>query len=189
MPATTTVRDDLGYVRDVVSRSERPAFPRGIAYLWAAIGLVGFSLIDFAPERVSLFWTIAAPVGFAVSAWLGGRHARAAGQQSRRDGKKHVLHWAGLMTAIFMLYPLIAQGALQGKAIAQVILLFAALGYYLASVHLVPALKWAALAMALGYVATLTLDAFAWTALGVLFAAGLVVSARAAGEGRGSQPA
>src|SRR5687767_6468957 len=187
MPGTTNVRDDLGYVRDVVSRSEHSAFPSGIAYLWAAIGLVGFSLIDFAPERVPMFWTIASPAGFILSAWLGWKHSREAGQESRREGHAHMLHWGALMAAIFLLYPLIAQGALQGKAIAQVILLFVTLGYFLAGVHLVPALKWAAVAMALGYVATVTLDGFAWTALGVLFAAGLVVSARATGAARGSR--
>lgn len=41
----------------------------------------------------------------------------------------------------------------------------------------------------LGYVVTITADGFAWTALGVLFAAGLVISARVAGGGRGQQPA
>ena len=189
MPATTDMRDDLGYVRDVVHRSERSAFPGGIAYLWAAIGLVGFSLIDFAPERVPLFWTIASPTGFLLSAWLGWQHAREAGQESAREGRNHMLHWGGLVVAIFLLYPLIAQNALQGKAIAQVILLFVALAYFLAGVHLAPPLKWAAAAMAVGYVATLTLDDFAWTALGVLFALGLIASALAAGKGRGSRRA
>lgn len=189
MPGTANVRDDLGYVRDVVHGSERSAFPSGIAYLWAAIGLVGFSLIDLAPGRVGLYWSIASPAGFLLSAWLGWKHARDAGQESARDGRSHMLHWGGLVVAIFLLYPLIAQNALQGKAIAQVIILFVALAYFLAGVHLAPALKWAAAAMALGYVATITLDGFAWTALGVLFALGLIVSALAAGKGRGSQRA
>lgn len=189
MSGTTNVRDDLGYVRDVVRRSERNAFPAGIAYLWAAVGLVGFSLVDFAPGRVGLYWAIAAPVGFLLSAWMGARQARTAGQLSAREGRGQLLHWGGLMVAIFLLYPLIAQGALQGETIAQVILLFVALGYFLAGVHLIPALKWAALAMAIGYVVTITVDGFAWTALGVLFAAGLVISARVAGGGRGQQPA
>lgn len=189
MSGTTNVRDDLGYVRDVVSRSDYSPFPKGIAYLWAAIGLVGFSLIDFAPERVPMFWAIASPAGFILSAWLGSRHAREAGQESRREGRAHLLHWGGMMAAIFLLYPLIAQGALENKAIAQVILLIVTLGYFLAGVHLMPALKWAAVAMVFGYVATVTLDGFAWTALGVLFAAGLVVSARAAGDGRDTQRA
>lgn len=187
MAATSDARGDLGYVRDVLTRSERSGFPAGIAYLWAAIGLVGFSLIDFAPERVGLYWSIASPLGFLLSAWLGWRHARETGQESARDGRGHMLHWGGLVGAIFLLYPLIAENALQGKAIAQVILLFVALAYYLAGVHLAPALKWAAAAMAVGYVATLVLDDFAWTALGVLFALGLIASALAAGKGRGAQ--
>lgn len=182
MPATTDARHDLGYVRDVVNRSERGAFPSAIAYLWAAIGVVGFSLIDFAPERVGIYWTIAAPVGFLLSAWLGWRQARVVGQESAREGRGHMLHWGALTVAIFLLYPLIAQGALRGEAIAQVILLMVSLGYFLAGIHLVPALRWAALAMAIGYVVTVTIDAFAWTALGVLFAAGLVISARVAGD-------
>jgi len=188
MASTTNARDDLGYVRDVVNRSERNAFPAGIAYLWAAIGLVGFSLVDFAPERVGMFWSIAAPVGFFLSAWLGSRQAYTAGQLSARDGRGQLLHWGGLMVAIFLLYPLIAQGALEGEAVAQVILLFVALGYFLAGIHLIPALKWAALAMTIGYVITITVDGFAWTTLGVLYAAGLVISARVAGGGRGQQP-
>jgi hypothetical protein len=182
MPTTTDVRDDLGYVRDVVNRSERSAFPSAIAYLWAAIGVVGFSLIDFAPERVSMYWMIASPVGFVLSAWLGWRQARVAGQESARDGRRHMLHWGALLAAIFLLAPLMAKGTLSGEAIAQVILLIVSLGYFLAGIHLVPALRWAALAMAIGYVVTVTIDAFAWTALGVLFAAGLVISARVAGN-------
>lgn len=71
MAATSDARGDLGYVRDVLKRSERTGFPAGIAYLWAAIGLVGFSLIDFAPERVGLYWSIASPAGFLLNAWLG----------------------------------------------------------------------------------------------------------------------
>lgn len=182
MPATTNVRDDLGYVRDVVNRSERSAFPSAIAYLWAVIGVVGFSLIDFAPERVGYYWMVAAPVGFVLSAWLGWRRARAVGQESARDGRQHMLHWGGLLAAIFLLAPLVLKGALAGEAIGQVILLIVSLGYFLAGVHLVPALRWAALAMVVGYVVTVTIDAFAWTALGVLFAAGLVISARVAGN-------
>ena len=189
MSGTTNVRDDLGYVRDVVNRSERSAFPAGIAYLWAAIGLIGFSLIDFAPENVGLYWIVAAPIGFLLSMWMGARQARTAGQLSAREGRGQMLHWGALMVAIFLLYPLIARGSLQGETIAQVILLLVALAYFLAGVHLMPALKWAALAMALGYIVTVTVDGFAWTALGVLFAVGLVISARVAGGGRGHQTA
>ena len=90
------VEEDLGYVRDVVSRSERDDTPRAIWYLWAAIGGIGFALIDFRPERVGLFWSVAAPLGFLASVWLGWRHGRALGQESRREGRAHMLHWGGM---------------------------------------------------------------------------------------------
>lgn len=189
MQTQSNVNDDLGYVRDVVRGAGDGAFPPAIAYLWAAIGLVGFSLIDFAPERVALFWSIAAPAGFLLSAWLGWRHGRRVGQESRREGSKHMLHWGALLVAIFLLYPLIASGELRGEAIAQVILLIVALGYFLGGVHLSPALRWAALAMTVGYIVTVTIDAFAWTALGTLFAIGLVITARMAGDSRGQRTA
>ena len=51
VPSPRRVGEDLGYVRDVVGRSERDATPRAIWYLWAAIGGIGFALIDFRPER------------------------------------------------------------------------------------------------------------------------------------------
>lgn len=189
MPDTTNVQDDLGYVRDVVRRSEHSAFPSAIAYLWAVIGVIGFALIDLDPERVGIYWIVAGPAGFLISMWLGWRQGRAVGQQSARDSRAHIAHWGALLITIFLLTPLIASGSLRGEAIAQVIILILALVYFLASIHMAPALKWAALAMALGYVVTVTMDRFAWTALGVLFAVGLVVSARVAGGGRGHQQA
>lgn len=183
------ISDDLGYVRAVVDRAERADFPRALAYLWAAIGLAGFSLIDFAPERVMLYWTIAAPLGFLLSFLIGWRQGRSAGQESARTGRVHLLHWGALLVAIFLLYPLIATGALRDATIAQVIILMVALGYFLAGVHIVPALKWAGLAMGAGYVATLTLDRFTWTALGVLFAIGLIAAAHMGGRPRDQQAA
>lgn len=189
MQSQGNVTEDLGYVRGVVRGASAGAFPAAIAYLWAAIGLIGFSLIDFAPERVGLFWTVAAPLGFVLSAWLGWRHGRSVGQESRREGIRHMLHWGALLVAIFLLYPLVATGTLRNEAIAQVILLMTALVYFLGGLHLVPALRWPALAMVLGYIVTVTVDRFAWTALGILFAIGLIITARVAGEGRGQRPA
>lgn len=184
-----SISEDLGYVRNIVRRAATPAFPPAIAYLWAAIGAVGFSLIDIAPAQVGIFWSIAAPAGFIISMWLGWQHSRRVGQESRRFGTRHMLHWGALLATVFLLYPLIVSGQLRGETIAQVILLIVALGYFLGGIHLVPALRWAALAMLLGYLVTVTIDGFAWTALGILFAAGLVITGRVAGGGGGQRSA
>lgn len=176
------IEQDLGYVREVVSRSERGGTPRAIWYLWAAIGLVGFSLIDLRPEWVPLFWTIAAPAGFFLSVWLGWRHARRIGQDSRREGWAHLLHWGGMTVAIFLLVPLAARGGLSGEALAQAILLVVSLGYFLAGVHLERPLLWVGIALVIGYLGVVYVDGYAWTAVGVLIAIALVATARVSGE-------
>lgn len=185
--AREKVQDDLGYVRDVVTRAERGESPRMIWYLWALVGLVGFALIDFAPARVPLYWSIAAPLGFALSAWLGWRHGRDTGQLSWREGRGHLLHWGGMLVAVFLLVPLAEAGGWSGEALAQAILLILALGYFLAGVHLCRPLAWVGLLMAVGYVAVFFVDRYAWTAIGALVALGLVVTARATGEVRGGR--
>lgn len=179
MESSGRMQEDLQYVRDVVRRSEVSATPRAIWYLWAAIGLVGFALVDLAPERVPLYWMVTAPAGFLASAWLGWRHGRALGQQSWREGRAHVLHWAALLVGVFLLVPLAASGALPGATLAQVILLLVGLGYVLAGVHLVRPLLWVGLLMVAGYGALFFVERYAWTAIGVLVALALVLTAEA----------
>lgn len=174
---------DLGYVREVVERSERRAMPAAILYLWAGISLAGFAIIDFAPERAGLYWLVAGIAGFVLSSWLGGRHARAMGQESREVGKRHMLHWAGMGTAIFLL-SFGAQGwGSTPQASSHAILLIVALSYWLAGVHLVPALKWMGVIAAATYIVLAFLEGFAypWTIAGIVLANGLVIAGRGGG--------
>lgn len=179
MNETSRARDDLAYVRDVVGRSETYGAPRAIWYLWAAIAAVGFTLVDLAPDRVALFWAVAAPGGFLASLWLGRRHGRRSGQLSARGGKEHALHWGALLVAVFLLVPLATSGALPGDALGQTILLVIGLGYFLAGVHLYRPLAWIGLLMAVGYGLLFFVDRWAWTGIGLLVGLGLVVTARA----------
>jgi hypothetical protein len=57
------LRRDIGYVRDVVDRSEKRGGPAAIYLFWAAVVLVGFPLGDFAPQHTGTFWMIAGPLG------------------------------------------------------------------------------------------------------------------------------
>jgi len=78
------VKSDIGYVREVLQTSERDQGPVAIYYLWAAILLVGFSLLDFVSGYVvGLYWAIAAPAGFALSTFLGWRASQRRGQVRR----------------------------------------------------------------------------------------------------------
>ena len=176
-------RNDLGYVRDVVRRSEHRSMPAAIAWLWAMISVVGFAIVDFAPDRAGWYWLVASVAGFAVSSWIGSRHAREIGQVSRAESRRHELHWGGMLVAIFLLPALVWEGSLQGRGVGLAILLLLALGYWLAGVHLIPALKWMGVVAAAVYVALAFLDGFPypWTAAGIVIAAGLVVASLAGG--------
>jgi hypothetical protein len=161
--------------------------PAAILYLWAAISIAGFAIIDFAPERAGLYWLVVGIAGFVLSSWLGGRHARAIGQESREVGRRHMLHWAGMGTAIFLL-SFGAQGwGSTPQASSHAILLIVSLGYWLAGVHLVPSLKWMGVIGAGTYIALAFVEGFAypWTTAGIVLAAGLVVAGRAGGAAGG----
>lgn len=157
--------------------------PRAILWIWAAISLPGFAIIDVAPERAGIYWLVAGLAGFFLSMWLGARGERAIGQESSETGRRHMLHWAGMGVAIFLLSFGAEGWGSTARASTHAILLMVALGYWLAGVHLVPALKWMGVVAAAVYVALAFLEGFAypWTAAGIVIAAGLVVASFAGG--------
>jgi hypothetical protein len=60
---------------------------------------------------------------------------------------------------------------------ARVVVLILALSYFLAGVHLTPALKWMGLMMTAGYGLLFFLDQYAWTIVGAIVAVGLIAVA------------
>jgi hypothetical protein len=135
MPDDKQVREDLRYVRAVVDRAEGVDNPASIYFLWALISFFGYAIIDFEPEKTGFYWMIAGPVGGILSGVLGARSARRAGQISDRGGRSDFLHWTGLFGAIFLLIPLAAMQRLPTDDLPRVILLFVALAYWTAGVH------------------------------------------------------
>jgi hypothetical protein len=157
--------------------------PRAILWLWAAITVPGFAIVDVAPERAGLYWLVAGVAGFLLSAWMGARGQRAIGQESAETGRRHMLHWAGMGVAIFLLSFGAEGWGSTPQASSHAILLMVALSYWLAGVHLIPALKWMGVVAAAVYVALAFLEGFAypWTAAGIVIAAGLVVASLGGG--------
>ena len=168
--------NDLEYVGGLLRKSERGTSPFGVYLLWAGMVLVGFSLVDFAPQRVGLFWFIGGPLGGVLSAFLGHRYAVRIGQVNRAEGIRHGWHWSGVMLAILLAVPLGVTGAVDWRILSRVFLLLIGLAYFLAGVHLEKPLKWAGLLMMAGYVALFFIPAYGWTLVGALVAATLVVS-------------
>lgn len=177
---------DLGFVREAIERSRSPFSPPGIWYLWATITLVGFSMADFLPERVGLYWLVAVPVGIVCSMTLGIRHSRSVGQINRRAGRRMAFHWIGISVAMLLASMMVPLGMMSGRTLGSIALLLTSLAYYLAAIHMDRRLLWVALLLALGYIAVLFLAAYAWTLVGVVVAVALVVTANS-GEGQSEE--
>ena len=171
------IESDIGYVKNLVTKSDNSASPASIYFLWAAILMVGFSLIDFAPRWVGLFWMIAGPAGGMLSGFLGYRAGANKGQMDREVGIKHTLHWSGMMVIVFLAILLGLKGLVHGVVNSQVILLVVALGWWTAGVHLDRIFLWLGGIMVLGFLGTLCMDKYAWTGMGVLLATVLIVTA------------
>jgi hypothetical protein len=166
------LKGDLRFVRAAVDRADYGRMPPVIYFLWAAVCLCGFALIDFAPAWVGEYWMVAGPAGFILSAALGWHFARRDGGSSWATGRRHLLHWGAMLAAIFFagLLPM------SGEDLSTAILLILALAYFLAGVHLDHAMVWVGLVLAGGYVAVILISAYAWTLVGVALALALAVA-------------
>jgi hypothetical protein len=176
MASPKQLTDDLEYLGALLRKSERGGSPFMIYALWAVLVLVGFSMVDFAPHRVGLFWFVAGPLGGVASAILGHRYALSIGQLNREEGLRHAWHWFGIMLAILLAVPLGVSGAVAWPVLSRVFLLIVALAYFLAGVHLERPLKWVGLLMMAGYVSLFFIPAYGWTLVGILVSLSLIVS-------------
>jgi hypothetical protein len=185
-PQARQAQEDLQFVRRAVARDSGGAFPLSIAVLWSAIAVIGFALVDFAPERSPLFWLVAGPGGFALSLWLGGRSARHAGEVDRAEAWRWAAHWGGLLAAIALATLSVVAGDMNWQGFGATLLLLMAVAYFTAGIHLHRSLLLVAAILAAGYPAVLFVERYAWTVVGAAVAAALLAGAFA-GRGRGGE--
>jgi len=169
------LESDLSYVKNLLHKSDRRSSPSILYIMWAVIVAIGFTMADFAPNIVSWYWAIAGPIGGIASGIVGARRQRLAGQRNRGLGIRHALHWGGMLVAIFLAVLLIPREVLRGEDIGKVILLIVAFGRWSGGVHFDRVFMWIGLVMGLGFVAVLWVDRYAWTCLGALIAAVLII--------------
>jgi hypothetical protein len=176
------IEGDLRFVRGALETSDRRSAPGAIYFLWAAVVLVGFGLVDFLPSAIPIYWSVAGPSGFVVSAYLGWRHSKSIGQQSPTDGRRHLLHWGAVLVVVFLAVLMPARGFLPWTSLNVMILLLLALGYFTAGVHLDRPLRWIGALIGLGYIVVTLVTAYAWTMVGVALAIGLVIAGSRGGR-------
>lgn len=170
------VAADLEYVRKSIERG-RSGTPAAIYALWGVICLIGFSMVDFARESVGLYWLIAAPAGMIASAILGYRSGVERGERDAAAGRKHLLHWSSLLVAVALTLPMVFAGEIAWPALAKLFLIFIALVYFLAGIHLDRRMLVVGLLILAGYVALLFSPPYGWTWTGAVVALGLFVCA------------
>ena len=175
MSNTDKLREDVAYVRAVAQRSG-PGQPTATFVFWAAVALIGFALVDFAsdPRWIGWFWSVAAPLGVVFSAWQGIRHNRRVGQTDSWEGIRWGLHWLSFLGVGLLSSVLVATEQLTWSGYSSIWLLFLALTYFLAGLHLDRRLLTVGLVAGVGYVITLFVPDYGWTITGVLFAAALL---------------
>ncbi len=176
MSDVNRIQEDMGYVREVIERSEGGRGPSSIYYLWAAITLVGFSLADVAGPQVGLFWLVAGPLGGWLTYRLAKRANTRQGRLNRREGQRHALHWNAMMVTIMLAIVPVATGTMNPEALSPLILLIVAFSYFLAGVHLDRTVGWISILMIGGYFLVLFVPTYPWTITGVAVAAGLAIS-------------
>jgi hypothetical protein len=140
------------------------------------ICLIGFALVDFRVTWVPTYWSIAGPLGFIMSAFLGWRHGRRVGQASSSEGARYLLHWGGVLVAVALAVWVRAQGGISPEHLHAVILLVLAIGYFTAGLHLDRRLIWVGLLMAAGFVVVTLGSWYAWTTVGLALAVALTVA-------------
>jgi len=177
------VADDLKHIRKSIDRS-RSGTPAPIYALWGLISLIGFSLVDFAPEWTGRFFLVAAPLGFIASIFLGRRTALKSGERNVSSGRKYMLHWGALLAAIVMTLPMVFAGDIAWPALARLFLIFIALVYFLAGLHLDKRMLIVSGLIAAGYLALLFSPPYGWTWTGVVIAIGFWVLAGMSWEKR-----
>ena len=173
---TQQIEQDLAFVKDAIRRRQAEAgLPLPIALVLGLLCLVGFPVADFAVRYVWHFWAIASPLWFVLCMLLGWRFARQTGELDWAEGRRHILHWAGVLAAWLVVFLGAALGIFRGPAIGPTILLVLALGYYLAGIHLARICLWLGLLMAAGAVVLMFVHQYVMTVLGVLLCVGFIV--------------
>ena len=101
-----------------------------------ALSTVGIGITNFWPIESFWFWAAMVPVFGLTSIYIGWSKARRRGEGVTRIIRIQVLHWIGLLAALFLIYYLLSPtGRIDYNQLALITLLALALTTFLAGVH------------------------------------------------------
>ena len=172
--------DDLRFVRHAVEARGKviPAEARITYAYWALYVLVGYFLIDVAPNWAAQVFFAAGGFLGGLASWAMGKHlAKKYGQVSRTDNRRSALHWAGGMIFAVIGCGLLAMviPALRGPAGSQVLLVMIGLVYFFWGVYFDRNFLWLGPVLMICGIAVGFIPYYPWTCVGAVIALGLVV--------------
>jgi hypothetical protein len=175
------VQQDLDFIKKAVERNRSEDLRSwSIWTVWAIIVLVGFSLVDFAPQTTGWFWMIAGTIGLFFTWVSHRRHEKVAGTK-RGDGARTFLHWLAMGLAQILIFSL-CDIKNEDKGIAAI--LFVALAYFYFGLYVARPFIWFAMILVAGAIAIRFTQGYAWTMLGALLASAFIFTAFVANRSR-----
>ena len=172
------IQEDLSFVRQAVARRERTyRAPAAISYIWAVYVLIGYTLLDVAPQWAGWFFMFGGFGGGLLCMVFGKRHDKQSGEVDRAMGRRAALHWGGGILLAFLATFALATAipVLRGNNGAQVLVVMIGMVYFLAGVHFERHYLWLGPVLIAGGVLVGFFPHHGWTGLGAVIAAGLVI--------------
>lgn len=177
-PSPADLAEQVRYLREAVETRDRPRDPSlPLAVLWAALTTAGFALVDVRPQWVGGYWLAVAPLGLAVSAWLGRRAARNSGVRRDGDAARHWLHWGLILPAWAAVVAIAVTHRLPGAVVGSFMALVVGVVWFLGGVHLDRRFLVPGGLLIAGAAALPLLPWLPWTLLGATVGGALIVAA------------
>ena len=177
MSDSMQVQEDLHFVRSALARRGQHRSPAPVLWTVAIYVLIGYPIIDFAPQWAGWFFGLGSIPMWGVLALVGRRQVRKEGEYDRKNILSIKLHWFGgiALAGVFAMALAIAIPALRGVGAAQVMVVMMGLVYFLGGVHFDRQFLWLGPVVMLGGVGVGFLPHYGWTSLGAVIALGLVI--------------
>ena len=175
MSDTNQLQQDLHYVRQAVDRAEgAPPYRTAIYWIWALYVLIGYPLIDLAPRYAGPFFMVGTVVCLAATVILAHRFKKVSGVRTKRD--RSGLFWVGgAILIIFCSAGIsIVIPHMNGQVCGQITVILVGLFYFLGGVHYDRNFLWLGPILCACGVFVGLVPHYGWTALGVVFALGLI---------------
>jgi len=115
--------------------SGRHDIERVLLGVLVALAVIGIAVTDHSDDYGLRYWLLMVPVFAIVSVIAGWSRERSSGEGVATILRRQILHWLGLVLAVFVVYALQKAGRIDNDAVALSTLTLLALTTFLAGVH------------------------------------------------------